>query len=74
MNLEKREEAEIVILKLLKKYLSEASDIERIMKSIQENKYCIPMRYVHYEICHLSKKNLIEDDIKLISELMNIYG
>ncbi|AEN66824.1 hypothetical protein Entas_4118 [Enterobacter soli] len=74
MNLENREQAEIVILELLKKYLSESSDIERIMKSVQENNYCIPMRYVHYEICHLSKKNLAEDDRKLISELMNIYG
>lgn len=37
MNLENREEAEIVILELLKKYLSESSDIEKIIKSVQEN-------------------------------------
>lgn len=74
MNLENREEAELVISKMLKKYLSESSDIERIMKSVQENKFCIPMRYVHHEIYHLCKKNLAEEDRELISELMNIYG
>lgn len=73
MNIENRKNAELVILKLLEKCISKSNDIERIMKSVHDNKHCIPMRYVHCEILHLLEK-IDDDDRKLINELLDIYG
>ena len=68
-----RKNAELLIENILKKYL-DSKDVQRILNSVRLNQYCLPMRFVHYELFHLTKTKLKEDDVLIINKLMDIYG